>query len=64
MAGITQNGQKRKVLFSLWSPSRESNQKYFTLLMEGSCNYNDSDNKDNSNNSDNDKDDISDKLTF
>ena len=50
----------RNTLFSLWSPSRESSQKYFVLLMEGSCGDKGSDNSDNSNNSDNDTDNSSD----
>ena len=35
-----------KALFSLWSPSRESNYKYLVLLMEESCSYKDNDHSD------------------
>ena len=38
----------RKALFSLWSPSRETNKKYLVLLMEGGCGYKDNDNSDKS----------------
>ena len=54
MGGIKQNGLKS--LISLGSPSRESNQKYLVLPMEGSCSCKDIDNSDNSDNGDNDKD--------
>ena len=38
----------RKALFSLWSPSRETNKKYLVLLMEGGCGYKGNDNSDKS----------------
>ena len=46
------NSTGKKALFSLWSLSTETNQKYLALLMKGSCSYKNSDNTDNSKYSD------------